>query len=126
MKKSLLAVLAAFIWLAGTLFLRNEILLKHFWVDHYESLGLTFPSEPINGAIWVLWSLLFAIVIYVLSRKFGLWGTTLVAWLAGFALMEIVIANMGFLPLDILPYAIPMSFLEVLVAAFIIVKVDGK
>ena len=33
-------------------FVRNELLLKSFWIEHYQKFGLVFPSDPINGAIW--------------------------------------------------------------------------
>lgn len=42
--------------------------------------------------------------------------------MAGFVLMWLVIGNMAVLPFGILPVAIPLSALEVIVAAFIIFK----
>jgi hypothetical protein len=114
MKKTVLAVLAVFVWISGTLFLRNEILLKHYWINHYEQLGIVFPSEPINGVVWIIWSLLFAVAIIVFSKKFSLINTAMISWFTGFVLVEIVVGNMGVLPLGILVYAIPMSLVEVL------------
>lgn len=119
MKKEVWALLAIFIWISGTLFLRNEILLKDYWINHYEQLGITFPSEPINGIVWVIWSLLFAIAIFIFSKKFNLVNTALISWFTGFVLVEIVVGNMGVLPFGILVYAIPMSLVEVFVAALL-------
>ena len=70
LKRTILPVLLATIWISVSEFVRNEILIKSYWTGHYEKLGLVFPSQPINGAVWGLWSLLFAIAIYILSRKF--------------------------------------------------------
>jgi hypothetical protein len=50
-KKTFLPVLLATIWISISEFVRNEFLLKAYWTDHYESMGLVFPSEPINGAV---------------------------------------------------------------------------
>lgn len=122
-KKTILSVLAVFVWISGTLFLRNEILLNHYWVNHYEELGLTFPAEPINGMVWVLWSLLFAIAIVIFSRKFTWVNTALISWFTGFVLVEIVAGNLGVLPFGLLIYAIPMSLVEVFVAAFLAKKI---
>jgi len=119
MKRLLLAVLAVFFWISGTLFLRNEILLKQYWIDHYEQMGLVFPSEPVNGIVWLIWSLLFALAILIFSKKFSLINTALISWLTGFVLVEIVVGNLGVLPFEILIYAIPMSMVEVFVAAFL-------
>jgi hypothetical protein len=123
-KKSVLPILLATIWISISEFVRNEILLKSFWVKHYQKLGLVFPSEPINGAVWGLWSLLFAISIFIISKKFSLIESTLLSWFVGFVLMWVVIGNLNVLPYGILIYAIPLSLLEAFVAAFIIKKLS--
>ncbi|WP_268034469.1 hypothetical protein [Algoriphagus sp. PAP.12] len=122
LKTKLLPILLATIWISISEFFRNEILLKDHWVSHYLNLGFTFPSEPINGAIWGLWSLFFAIGIFAISRKFTLIQTTLLSWWMGFILMWVVTGNMAVLPFSILPIAIPLSFLEAFVASWIMVK----
>jgi hypothetical protein len=71
-----------------------------------------------------LWFLLFAIAIFVISKKFSLVQTTLLAWFVGFVLMWVVVGNMGFLPAGILVYAVPLSLLETFIAAIIIRKLS--
>lgn len=124
-KKVILPVLLSTVWISISEFARNEFIVKSYWIRHYESLGLVFPAEPVNGAVWGLWSLLFAIAVYIISRKFSLLGTTFLSWFAGFVLMWVVAGNMGFLPFGILPYAIPLSILEAFIAAFIIKKLSN-
>lgn len=119
-KKTVLSILLAAIWISISEFVRNELLLKSFWVEHYKTLGLVFPSEPINGAVWGLWSLLFAVAIFIISKKFSLVQTFLLAWFIGFVLMWVVIGNLGVLPFGVLVYAIPLSLLEAFVAVWII------
>ena len=118
-KKTILPIFLVTIWISLSEFVRNELLFKSYWIDHYQKLGLVFPSEPINGAMWGLWSLLFAIAIYFISKKFSLIQTTLLAWLVGFVLMWVVIGNLGVLPYGLLLFAIPLSLLESFVAAYI-------
>lgn len=125
MKKTILPVFATFIWISLTLFLRNEVLLKDYWVSHYQDLGITFPSEPVNGIVWVIWSLLYAIAFYIFSRKYSLVNTALIAWFTGFLMMEIVVGNLGVLPFGILVNAIPMSLVEVFGASFIVHRLSG-
>ncbi|MCB0503867.1 MAG: hypothetical protein KDC58_00040 [Cyclobacteriaceae bacterium] len=124
-KPIFLPILLATIWISISEFARNELILKSYWTDHYEGMGLVFPSEPINGAIWGVWSLLFAVSIYLISRKFGLGQTTLISWLVGFVLMWVVTGNMGVLPFGILYFAVPLSVLEAFLASWIIVKLSG-
>ncbi len=122
LKQTILPVLLATIWISISEFVRNEFLLKSYWTDHYAGLGLSFPSEPMNGAMWGLWSLVFAIVISILAKKFSLWETTALAWVIGFVMMWIVIGNLNVLPFGLLIYAIPLSMLEAFLAAWIIRK----
>jgi hypothetical protein len=118
-KKTILPILLATIWISLSEFVRNEFLLKSYWTDHYESMGLIFPSEPINGAVWGIWSLCFAIAVFIILRKFSFWQTVLFAWFVGFILMWLVVGNMSVLPFGILYFAVPLSFVEVLIAALI-------
>ena len=126
LKKTVLPILLATIWISISEFVRNEILLKSYWVDHYDKLGIIFPSQPVNGAIWGLWSLLFAIAVFIISKKFTLLQTTLLSWFVGFVLMWVVIGNLGVLPDGLVYIAIPLSLLEAFLATFIIKKLSLK
>jgi hypothetical protein len=123
-KKTIVPILLATVWISLSEFARNEFLAKSYWTNHYKSLGLVFPAEPINGAMWGLWSLLFAIAIFIIAKKFSIMQTTLLAWLVGFVLMWIVIGNLGVLPYGLLFIAVPLSLLEAFVAALIIKKIS--
>lgn len=124
MTRTIVAVLLTGIWINASEFLRNEILLKNYWVEHFRSLGMTFPSAPINGMIWVVWGFLFAIAIYLISRKFSLIQTALLSWFMAFVLMWLVAWNLGVLPTAILVSAIPLSLLEAFVGAYICLKIS--
>jgi hypothetical protein len=120
MKKTVVPILLATVWIGVSEFARGSFLLRPFWVDHYAKLGLVFPEKPGNGAVWGLWSLLFAVAIYLIAKKFTLVQTALLAWFVGFVLMWVVTANLGVLPYGVLPLAIPLSLLEAFVAALIV------
>ena len=122
MKNKIIAVLLASCWISISEFVRNEFLLKSYWVEHYHNMGLTFPSEPHNGAIWGIWSLCFAIFIFIISKKFTLLQTTVLAWFVGFIFMWLVIGNLGVLPFGILFFAIPLSLLETFIAVYVCKK----
>lgn len=126
LKKTVLPIILATVWISISEFLRNELLIKSYWTDHYEEMGLVFPSDPINGAIWGLWSLLFAVAIFIISKRFSLVQTTLLAWFTGFVLMWVVVGNLGVLPGRVLYVAVPLSLLEAFLAALIIRKLAAK
>lgn len=117
------AILLASMWISFSEFVRNEWLFKSIWENHYQALGLTFPSDALNAAIWGLWSILLAIFIFFISRKYSLLSTTFLSWLAAFVLMWLVIGNLGVLPFEMLYFAIPLSFLEMFLASFILKKI---
>lgn len=122
--RSFVAIIITGIWINASEFFRNEVLLKKYWVYHYQSLGMIFPSAPVNGLMWLVWGFLFAIAIYLLSRKFSLLQTTLLGWLMAFVLMWLVTWNLNVLPVYILVYAVPLSLLEAFVGSYICKKVS--
>jgi hypothetical protein len=127
MKKTMrivLAILAAGMWIGASEFIRNELLFKYIWIDHYAGLGLVFPSAMINNAVWGIWSFVFAGTLYVLSRKFSLIAAAVLGWVMGFVLMWLTVANLGVLPLMILLPAVPLSALEVFLALLILRRID--
>jgi len=121
-KKTFLPILLATIWISISEFVRNTFLVRNIWLEHYQKLGLVFPERPINGAVWGVWSLCFAITIFIIAKKFSLLQTTFLSWFIGFVLMWIVIWNMSVLPTGLLVVAIPLSLLEAFLASFIIKK----
>lgn len=121
-KKTVLPIMLATLWIGLSEFVRNEFIVKSYWTSHFENLGLVFPSKPVNGAIWGFWSLLFAIAVFIISKKFSLLQTTFLSWFVGFVLMWVVIGNLGVLPNGILFAAIPLSLLESFLASLIIIK----
>jgi len=124
-KKQALAVVLAGVWITASEFARNEFVLKHYWVEHYEGLGLTFQTVPVNGMLWTVWSLLFAYIIHRLLQQYSVSQSMVLAWLVGFVMMWLVTYNLQVLPLGLLVFAIPLSVVEVGVAALIIRKI-GK
>ena len=121
--RPLFAVLLSCVWINAFEFLRNELFLKNVWLAHYQSLGLVFPSAPVNGAVWGLWGLVFAGAIYAVSRQFSLLKGTFLCWSMGFVLMWLVIGNLNVLPMSVLPYAVPLSLLETGVAFWLCTRI---
>ncbi|HCR48863.1 MAG TPA: hypothetical protein DIW24_04485 [Bacteroidetes bacterium] len=119
-------ILAATVWISLSEFIRNEILFKSYWVTHYALLGLTFPDNPINGAVWGLWSFLFAIALSALFQRFSFIQTIFWGWFMAFVLMWVVIGNMNVLPYGLLVFAVPLSILEVFGAVWLIQRIHPE
>lgn len=119
-------ILIAGIWINLSEFVRNELIVKSYWVGHFNKMDLVFPSEPANGMVWAVWGFSFAIVIFILSKKYTLLQTTLLSWFTAFFMMWLVIGNLGVLPFGFLWVACPLSFIEAFVGALIISKMSFK
>ncbi|MEI8094676.1 MAG: hypothetical protein WCG80_10710 [Spirochaetales bacterium] len=119
MTRTLLAVLASGAWIGASEFARNELLFKSFWLAHYAGLGIGFPSSMANNAVWGLWSFVFAACVVFLVSRLKFWETVAVAWVMAFVLMWLTIGNLGVLPYGLLWFAVPLSVLEAVLAAWI-------
>jgi hypothetical protein len=85
-------------------------------------MNIEFPSGPTNGIVWIIWSLLFSILIYSISNKFSFMSSLILCWMSGFVMMWLVLGNLGVLPFYILIFAIPLSFVEVIISVYIFKK----
>lgn len=127
MKRFWLAVVASGAWMNLSEFTRNEFVIRHVWVKGFEEIGLSFPSAPINGVVWVIWTFIFCAVLTVLNMKFNMLKSTVICWVTGFGLLWIAMWNIGILPKGLLYWAVPWSFVEVYVAALICKRIlEGK
>ncbi|MEZ4910074.1 MAG: hypothetical protein R2774_04335 [Saprospiraceae bacterium] len=124
--KNILAIVVAFIWISISEFIRNSYLVHSHWIEHFGKLGIAFPEAPVNGAVWGLWSLVFAILIYTIYQRFTFLETFVIGWVVGFVMMWLVIGNLGVLPYSILPIAIPLSMLEVFLTIYLIKWISKK
>lgn len=113
-------------WISVSEFVRNQFLIQEHWVAHYDYLGLIFPAEPINGAVWGIWSLVYAISLYFVNQRFNLFESFALGWTYGFLMMWLVLGNLSVLPWDILPIAFPLSLLESFVACWLIQRINKK
>jgi hypothetical protein len=118
-KKQILAFVASGIWISLSEFVRNELLFKSYWLEKYDSLSLQFPSAPLNNALWGIWSFLLAFTVIFMLQKLRMTETILITWLLAFVMMWIVIGNLDVLPFGLLLFAVPLSILEVGVAAYL-------
>lgn len=126
LRSTILPVFIAWIWISLCEFGRNQLWLISIWTKHYENMGLQFPTEPVNGAVWGLWALVFAILIAIISKRFSIWESTAITWSFSFVLMWLVIGNMKVLPVEILIYAIPLSLIETWGANWIIMSLRDR
>lgn len=126
LKKTILPILLTGIWLNVSGTIRWIYLIEPYWLEKYNYLNLVFPSEPINNIIWMIWGFMFAMVIFILSKKFNLIQTTLLSWFMVYVMMWVIVWNVGVLPTGMLWMNIPLSLLDAYVGAFICIRLANK
>lgn len=109
-------ILLAGVWITISEFVRNEVLFKSSWTDHYRTLNLTFETKPLNGFLWVVWSILLAWTLSKLREKFSMRESMAIGWTVAFVMMWITVYNLQVLPIGLLMIAVPLSLLEIFVA----------
>lgn len=112
-------VLLLSVWINISETARWVLYSKPKFETHYRSLGLELPNTLVNGILWMIWGIIIAFIVFVLSPKFSLLQTTIITWLAVFVLIWIVLWNYAVLPLDLLLVAAPLSLIEIFIAAMI-------
>ncbi len=126
MKRNIVALTSATVWISVSEFVRNQVVFLNLWEDHYASKGLVFETKPIKGVVWGIWSLLFAFILHSLLRKFNFKATFVLGWLIAFGMMWLVIGNLGVLPYTLLWFAVPLSIFETAGAIWLIRKYSSK
>jgi hypothetical protein len=120
-----MALAAAGLWITASEFVRNELLFKSHWVNHYAGLNLTFETTPVNGILWLVWSFIIAAVLQQVLERFSLRGSVALTWLVTFPTMWITLFNLQVLPAGLLVFALPLSILEIAVAAWLLRRLGG-
>ena len=124
MKKTILPILLTGIWLNVSGTIRWIYLIEPYWLEKYNYLNLEFPAESVNNIVWMIWGFMFALVIFILSRKFNLIQTTLLSWFMVYVMMWVIVWNVGVLPSGMLWMNIPLSLIDAYVGAFICIRLS--
>jgi len=118
-KKTIVPILITGIWINVSETVRWMLIIESYWIEKYQGLNLTFPNETINMFMWMIWGFFFATTIFILSKKYSLIQTTIFSWFVAFAMMWVIVWNIGVLPIEMLWYNIPLSLLEAFIGALI-------
>jgi hypothetical protein len=89
--------------------------------NHFKAANLVLPNEPINNILWLIWGVIIAVMIFVISKKYKVLQTTFIVWIIVYVTHWIALWNFSVLPLDILWLAVPLTFINVFVGALICV-----
>jgi len=122
LKKTIFPILLVGIWINISETIRWFFLIESLWIEYYQKMDLVFPNESANAIIWVIWGFIFAVILYILSKRFNPVQTALISWLVVFVMLWIVLWNINILPIKILFYVVPLSLFEAYIGALIYKK----
>jgi uncharacterized membrane protein YccC len=86
---------------------------------HFKAANLVLPNEPINNMLWLIWGIIIAVMIFIISKKYKVLQTTFIVWITVYVMHWIALWNFAVLPINILLLAVPLTFINVLVGALI-------
>lgn len=118
-KKAIWQILLVGIWINISETLRWILFSKSYIDIHFEAVNLILPNEPINNILWIIWGIIIAVMIFIISKKFTVLQTTFIIWVVVFVMHWLALWNFTVLPINILWLVVPLSYIEVLVGALI-------
>ena len=126
LKKAIWKILLVSIWINIFETLRWMLFAKPEIDMHFKAANLVLPNEPINNLLWLIWGIIIAVMIFIVSKKFKVLQTTFIVWITVYVMHWIALWNMAVLPINILWLAVPLTFINVLVGAVICTKFVRK
>ena len=118
-KKTVWQIFVVSIWINIFETLRWILFAKPDIDIHFKAANLVLPNEPINNILWLIWGIIIAVMIFIISKKFKVLPTTFMVWITVYIMHWIALWNMAVLPINILWLAVPLTFINVLVGALI-------
>jgi hypothetical protein len=118
-KKAIWQILLVSIWINISETLRWILFSKSYIDIHFEAANLVLPNDHINNILWIVWGIIIAVMIFIISKKFKVLQTTFIIWITVFVMHWLALWNFTVLPINILWLVVPLSFIEVLVGVLI-------
>lgn len=86
---------------------------------YFKSNNFLLPNESLNNILWLVWGVIIAVMIFIISKRYKVLQTTFIIWITVYVMHWIALWNMAVLPIKILFLAIPLTFINVLVGVLI-------
>lgn len=125
-KKTIWQILLVSIWINIFETIRWMLFARPYIDMHFKAANLILPNEPVNNILWLIWGIIIAVMIFIISKKFNVLETTFIVWITVYILHWIALWNMTVLPINILWLAVPLTFINVLVGALICSRLMSK
>ena len=125
LKKTILPILLTGIWVNVSITIGWMLILESYWIEKYQSMNLVFPTELTNNIVWMIWGFMLATIIFILSKKFSPLQTTLISWFMAFAMMWVIVWNVGVLPTGMLLFNVPFTLIVTYIGALISKKISA-
>jgi hypothetical protein len=118
-KKTIWQILLVSLWINIFETLRWILFAKPDLDMHFKAANLVLPNEFINIILWLIWGIIIAVMIFIISKKYKVLQTTFIVWITVYVMHWIALWNFAVLPINILWLAVPLTFINVLVGALI-------
>ncbi len=125
-KKTIWHIFLVSLWINIFETLRWILFAKPVIDNHFKAANLVLPSEPVNNILWLIWGIIIAAMIFIISKKFKVLQTTFIVWVIVYVTHWIALWNFSVLPLNVLWLAVPLTFINVFVGSLICSRFISK
>jgi hypothetical protein len=119
LKSSLTPIIAGWVWISGCEYGINQVWLKSQWDDYFGAIGVTYPGDITNLALWAGWCLAYAIAMRMMLARFGALFAGIITWILVFGLTMISLSNFGMMDTEMLKLFAMGSLAEAISAALV-------
>ena len=124
-KKTMLPIILTGIWINVAITVGWMLILESYWIKKYQSMNLVFPTGLTNNIVWMIWGFMLATIIFILLKKFSPLKTTFISWFTAFAMMWVIVWNVGVLPTGMLLFNVPFTLIVTYIGALICKKISA-
>ena len=125
-KKAIWQILLVSLWINFFETLRWMLFAKPDIDMHFKAINLVLPNEPVNNILWLIWGIIIAVMIFIISKKFKVLQTTFIVWIIVYVTHWIALWNFSVLPINVLWLAVPLTFINIFVGALICSRFISK
>ena len=118
-KKAIWQIIILSIWINLAETIRWIVFAKPYFVSHFQNMNIEPPSGPVYLIIWIVWGILLALYIYIISLKFSTIKATLIIWLSVYSGIWIMLFNLKLVTFPILLAIAAFCFIEILIGTLI-------
>ena len=118
-QKTIWQIIIISIWINIAETIRWILFAKPYFIKHFQNRNIEPPGGPLYLTIWLVWGIILALIIIIISKKFSLLKSSLIIWFTTFSGIWIMLFNLNVVTVPILFILMAFCFIEIFIGVLI-------